>query len=222
MSAPAAEARRADALRNRRRLLEAAAAAFAERGIEVPAGEVARRAGVAKGTLFRHFPTKRALLSAVVVDRIAALRTLIGTVTAEHPPGLPAVAQIMSRGAELLASDRSFFDAAMAHVGGDGELRREKLALEAALDGLVAAAQSAGELRDDVRGADLAILMMAATNTCAPTQDLRPDLWRRYLALMVDGLRPGATTPLPVPALAGAELLALADDDAGPRRRRRA
>ena len=95
MSAPPVEAvlRRADATRNRRLLLEAAAQAFAEGGIDVPAGEIARRAGVAKGTLFRHFPTKSELVAAVLVDRMAQLRALIAAVTAEHPPGLEAVAQ---------------------------------------------------------------------------------------------------------------------------------
>jgi AcrR family transcriptional regulator len=211
VSVPATDpVRRADALRNRRLLLEAAAQAFAEGGIDVSAGEIARRAGVAKGTLFRHFPTKTDLISAVLIDRMAGLRTLIGEIMEEHPAGLGAVAEIMSRGAAVLASDRSFFDAAMVHVSVDEELRREKLALEAALDGLVTAAQASGEVRDDISGTDLAMLMMAATNTCAPTQDLFPELWRRYLALMIDALRPGETTPLTVPPVTGTEMLAAA------------
>jgi AcrR family transcriptional regulator len=212
---PAVDAvRRADAQRNRRLLLEAAAQAFAEGGIDVAAGEIARRAGVAKGTLFRHFPTKSDLVAAVLIDRMAQLRLLIGEVTQERAAGLEAVAEIMRRGAEVLAADRSFFDGAMVHIEEDSSLRREKLALEAALDGLVAAAQAAGELRADVRGIDVAMLMMAATNTCAPTQDLYPDLWRRYLALMIDSLRPGELTPLPVPPVNGAEMLASAGADA--------
>ena len=215
MAVPAADAvRRADAQRNRGLLLEAAAQAFAEGGIDVTAGEIARRAGVAKGTLFRHFPAKSDLVAAVLIDRLAQLRLLIGEVTQARAAGLEAVAEIMRRGAEVLAADRSFFDGAMAHVERDSSLRREKLALEAALDGLVAAAQAAGEVRGDVRGSDLAMLMMAATNTCAPTQDVYPDLWRRYLALMIDSLRPGEVTPLPVAPLNGAAMLASAGADA--------
>jgi hypothetical protein len=149
---------------------------------------------------------------------MAGLRTLIAEVMEEHPAGLGAVAEIMSRGAAVLASDLSFFDAAMVRASVDGELQREKLALEAALDGLVAAAQASGEVRGDIRGTDLAMLMMAATNTCAPTQDLYPELWRRYLALMIDSLRPGATTALPVPPVSGAEMIAA---DAATVRRRR-
>jgi hypothetical protein len=74
----------------------------------------------------------------------------------------------------------------------------------------VAAAQACGEVRPDVAGVDIAMLMMAATNTCAPAQELQPQLWRRYLAVMIDGLRPGATTVLPAPALTGARIRAAA------------
>jgi AcrR family transcriptional regulator len=203
-------ARRADAQRNRRLLLEAAAAAFSEGGIDVPAGEIARRAGVAKGTLFRHFPAKGDLIAAVLAERMREMRELISDVADTWPPGLAAVAELMTRGAAMLAADRSFFDAASAQVDLGPELLGEKLALEAALDELVAAAQRSGEVRSDVRGVDLAMLMMAATNTCAPTEALAPALWRRYLALMTDGLRPGTTTELPVAAVSGVEVSGLA------------
>jgi AcrR family transcriptional regulator len=209
--APADGARRADAQRNRRLLLEAAATAFSEGGTDVPAGEIARRAGVAKGTLFRHFPAKGDLIAAVLAERIREMRALIGEVAASRPPGLAAVAELMARGAAMLAADRSFFDAASTQVYVGPELLQEKRALEAALDELVAAAQRSGEVRADVRGIDLAMLMMAATNTCAPSQTLSPQLWRRYLALMIDGLRPGpTTTELPVAPVSGVEVHALA------------
>jgi AcrR family transcriptional regulator len=192
--------RRSDAQRNRRLLLEAAGLAFAERGIDVSAVEIARRAGVAKGTLFRHFPAKRELVAAVLAERLAQLRALIDEIAARHPPGLAAIAELMACGAAVLAADRSFFEAAMVALAGDERVREEKLALGAALDELVAAGRASGEVRADVTGVDLAMLMMAATNPCAPTQDLLPHLWRRYLTLMIDGLRPGVTTPLPFAA----------------------
>ncbi len=192
---------RADAQRNRRLLLEAAATVFAARGVDASVSEIASRAGVAKGTLFRHFPTKADLVTAILIDRIAQVRAIAVEVAERRPPGLAAVGELMSRGAELLAADRAFFDAAMAAAVVPGEeLAGAKRAFEAALDALVDAAQAAGELRPDVRGIDLAMLMMAATNTTAPERDRHPDLWRRYLALMIDGLRRGATTPLPVAA----------------------
>ncbi len=200
--------RRCDARRNRRLLLEAAAEAFAQGGIDVSAGEIARRAGVAKGTLFRHFPAKRDLVTAVLVDRVLQLQTLTAQIAAARPAGLRAIAELMTRGAEVLAADRSFFDAAMRDAIADEPLARARRELETALDDLVIAAQKCGEVRADVAGIDVAMLMMAATNTCAPAHELQPQLWRRYLALMIDGLRPGATSPLPAPAFTAARLAA--------------
>jgi AcrR family transcriptional regulator len=198
-TALAPRSRRCDARRNRRLLLKAAAEAFAQGGIEVSAGEIARRAGLAKGTLFRHFPAKRDLVTAVLLDRVLQLQRLTAEIAAARPGGLRAIAELMTRGAEVLAADRSFFDAAMRDAVADERLARAKRDLETALDELVVAAQACGEVRADVAGVDVAMLMMAATNTCAPAHELQPQLWRRYLALMIDGLRPGATTPLPAP-----------------------
>ncbi len=200
---------RCDAQRNRQALLEAAAEAFAESGIDVSAEEIARRAGLAKGTLFRHFPAKRDLLGAVLAHRMRALQDLIAEVSRERPPGLGAVAELMSRGAEMLAADRSFFDAAMRDAAGESQLVAVKLELMAALDALVAGAQACGEVRADVAGIDLAMLMMAATNTCAPAHERDPGLWRRYLALMIDGLRPEAASALPAPPPGAAQLVEL-------------
>ncbi|MGA2757430.1 MAG: helix-turn-helix domain-containing protein [Solirubrobacteraceae bacterium] len=186
--------RRADSQRNREALLAAAAQAFAQGGIEVSADEVARRAGVAKGTLFRHFATKRDLVNAVAVVRLLQLRAAVAEVMATRAPGLGAVAELMSRGAELLAADRSFFAAASGPGPADAQLGAAKLELQLALDELVAGAQRCGEVRPEVTGTDIAMLMMAATNTCAPAHALQPQLWRRYLALMIDGLRPQSTS----------------------------
>jgi AcrR family transcriptional regulator len=197
---------RVDAQRNHGHLLEAAAEAFAELGIDASAEEIARRAGVAKGTLFRHFPSKGDLVAAVLADRLAQLRQIVTEVASGREPGLGALTEVMWRCAALLAADRSFFDAAMRGASSTRAVAEEKFALATELDQLLVRAQATGEVRSDVVGADLAMLIMAATNTCAPTHDRRPDLWRRYLALMVDSLRPGNTTPLLVEALTAPEI----------------
>lgn len=216
---PGAEPR-VDALRNRGALLAAAAQAFAEGGIDVSAGEIAKRAGVAKGTLFRHFPAKRDLVNEVLADRLLELAAAVSEIAATRPAGLDAVAELMSRGAELLAADRSFFEAATCAGLADERVASAKRKLAAGLDELVAAAQRSGEVRGDVTGVDIAMLMMAATNTCAPAHVLQPQLWRRYLALMIDGLRPGATSVLPgagrVPAKPGRSRQAMGAAPANP------
>jgi AcrR family transcriptional regulator len=208
LAAPASDpvpSLRCDAQRNHEALLDAAAEAFAEGGIDVSAGEIARRAGVAKGTLFRHFPTKRDLLEAVLAHRMRTLQEMIEEVVAERPAGLAAVSELMVRGAEMLAADRSFLEAAMRESAGAAELTEVRLELMAALDELAAAAQGVGELRADVNGTDLAMLMLAATNTCAQAREHA--LWRRYLALMIDGLRPEAARELPLASLSAAQMV---------------
>ncbi|MGA2470860.1 MAG: helix-turn-helix domain-containing protein [Solirubrobacteraceae bacterium] len=192
---------RADARRNHGLLLEAAVTALAQSGIDVPAQEIAHRAGVAKGTLFRHFATKEQLVAAVLADRFAQLRTLVAELAADPDPGLATIARLMESAAAVVAADRSFFDAATCAAVTAPELQHEKAALAHELDALVARTQAGGEVRCDIVGADIAMLVMAATNTCAPTDELAPELWRRYLALMIDSLRAGTTTPLPVPPL---------------------
>jgi AcrR family transcriptional regulator len=206
-------AQRVDAKRNRVLLLAAAAEAFAQCGIDVPAEEIARRAGVAKGTLFRHFPTKEHLLAAVLADRLAAVRALAAALAEQPDPGLATIAELMQSAAALLAADRSFFEGATCATVVGGELEREKLALERELNGLVVRAQAGGEVRDDIVGSDIGMLIMAATNTCAPLAERAPELWQRYLALMVDALRPGATTPLPVPPLTATALATAPQSD---------
>jgi AcrR family transcriptional regulator len=194
-------AQRADAQRNHQLLLDAAARLFAERGSDVSAEDIARSAGVAKGTLFRHFPTKEHLRSAVLADRLAQLRVLVGALAVEPQPGLATIAELMTTAATVLAADRSFFDAATCSAPGDPVVEREKQALDRELNALLVRAQQSGEVRDDIAASDIGLLIMAATNTCAPCEQRSPDLWRRFIALMIDALRAGETTPLPVPPL---------------------
>jgi len=209
MSTAVAElTRRIDAQRNHRLLLAAAVELFAERGTDTPVEEIARRAGVAKGTLFRHFPTKEHLLAAVLADRLGEVRELVATALAEQSePGLATIAALMESAAAVIAADRSFFDAATCATLVVPELLEQRLALERDMDALLARAQASGEVREDIVGSDIGMLIMAATNTCAPSNAVCPELWRRYLALMVDGLRPGATTPLIVAPLSTGDRL---------------
>jgi AcrR family transcriptional regulator len=202
----AVRAQRVDAQRNRSLLLRAAAQAFAEYGVDVPVEQIARRAGVAKGTLFRHFPTKERLLAAVLSERLAQVRELVSTLAEQRDVGLATIGELMASAAAVLAADRSFFDAATCATVVDPDVRRAKAALEHDLNALLARAQASGEVRSDIVGSDIGMLVMAATNTCAPSAQHCPELWRRYLALMLDGLRPGATTPLPVAPLAATAL----------------
>ncbi|QAY71518.1 TetR/AcrR family transcriptional regulator [Xylanimonas protaetiae] len=199
----AARPARSDAARNRSRVLAAAAAVFAEVGADASVAQIAERAGVGKATVFRHFAAKEDLLAAIVVDLLDRL-----TATASRPAGEPGAAMraFMEAGVEALVQDRAFCDVIGTPSLARGEVWDAIARLTAAVDVLVARAQQAGLVRADATGADVVLLLAGIQQTAAPLLPTQPGLWRRYLQLALDGLRPGAA-PLAAaaPALAAGE-----------------
>jgi AcrR family transcriptional regulator len=189
---------RADAERNRRLVLDAAAAVFAEHGLEAGVAEIAHRAGVGTATVFRRFPTKQDLIVAVVDARICDLRDQLDAAQAEPDPWTGLVAA-MEAVALAQARDRGLFEAIGSAVSGDEHLHAHHVELMGRLDAIVERAKAAGSLREDVEATDLPLLAAGAAGSCQAAGGDVPDLWRRYLGIMLDGLRPGAATPLPVP-----------------------
>jgi AcrR family transcriptional regulator len=194
---------RADAERNRRRILDAARTVFADQGLGAGVDAIARVAGVGVGTLYRRFPTKQDLLVAVIEDGVARLAD---EVEAQHSHEEPwqAFEAALSAFAGTIARDRGFFDL----IQGTPELipvaGEEKERLMGALDVLLRRAQESGAVRDDVVVQDVPALCMVAARLPSWRLDRQPELWTRYLALLVDGLRPEGAhrlehdPPLPV------------------------
>jgi AcrR family transcriptional regulator len=160
---------RADAQRNLDRLLEAAGECFAERGIGCSVDEIARRAGVGHGTVFRRFPTKEALLLAVVARRIESL-TAVAEEAADAPDVEAAFAGFIRSAGESYARDRALVQGLDRCEG-----RPELDALIAAVDRLASRAHEAGVLRRELGGEDVLKLV--------PTASFYPDV-------VLDGLRP--------------------------------
>jgi AcrR family transcriptional regulator len=192
---------RADAARNLRRILTAAAEAFADEGGEVPMEEIARRAGVGVGTLYRRFEDREALVVAVVQDSFATLLGTMRTAQEEEPSAWDALVRGMSSSQELrlstpptsplLAASR----AALENDPGIRSLYREFIEL---LERLVEQAQDEGSLRVDVGAGDVAQLFALAYRASRPDGRPRSDLASsRALAVILDGLRTSAHTPLP-------------------------
>ncbi|WP_433254459.1 TetR/AcrR family transcriptional regulator [Streptosporangium sp. CA-135522] len=190
---------RADARRNRQLLLEAAAAEFAEHGMEVSIARIAARAGVGKGTVFRHFATKEQLIIAIFggqLDRLAAKGAeLLSCADSEQ-----ALLVFMSDAINLQIADRAFCQAVTAELRRDPQLRAAGDRLAMAAGALIARAQADGVVRDDITGHDVVLLINAVAQATTPLGDTIPGLWQRYLSLVLDGLRPQAARPLPVPA----------------------
>jgi AcrR family transcriptional regulator len=196
---------RSDAERNRRLVLEAAALAFAEEGYDVGMAEIARRAGVGNATVFRRFPSKDALVQAIFEDRVAET-IAAAEAAAEIADPWDALVECLEKSAALQARDRGFFQATEQVLLEHPELLAHHRRILDVVDPLVARAQEAGVLRDDVTTLDVLGLTKAAVACIPPSSELRADGWRRSLALILDGLRPEAATPLPVPPITYEEI----------------
>lgn len=201
------ESRRRDATLNRERLLTAAGATFAESGVNAPLEAIARRAGVSIGTLYNHFPSRIALLDAIYPDRVAALTETARAASAVTDPW-QAFRGFLIRIFELQAADRGLNDAMT-------QRHPDAPALSAACDRgfadvarLLDRARAEGALRDDFDMTDLAFLIWATSRVIMATVDVAPEAWRRYLDLHLDGLRPEAAHPLPVPPMTAEQVAA--------------
>jgi AcrR family transcriptional regulator len=170
---------RADAERNRLRVLKAAREVFAAEGLEVPIDAIARRAGVGVGTLYRHFPTKEALFEAIVVGRMEELVADARARGKEADAG-EAFFGYLARMVEE-ASYKKDFIAALATTSGALERIAEcKAHMKRAVSVLLARAQDAGAVRRDVGVVEVMTLVMAALGASDR---------KRVLAVVLDGLR---------------------------------
>ncbi|GAA3740278.1 TetR/AcrR family transcriptional regulator [Plantactinospora mayteni] len=187
---------RADAARNRRLLLAAAADEFAERGLDASVADIARRAGVGKGTVFRHFATKDDLIAAIVLDRIDELNAAGERLLEATDPGA-ALLEFLT----VAAHQRQQRDLSFLHEAGgvSAEVTRVRETMYQTVYTLVDRARRHGAVRSDVTGTDIILLMCAPNYVTSYVSDAPPDLWQRYLAIIFDGLRPEGAHPLPHP-----------------------
>lgn len=183
---------RADAQRNRDKLLAAASDAFAECGTDVSLEAVARRAGVGIGTLYRHFPTRDALVEAAYRAEVEHLARAADELLAEHPPD-EALALWLDRFVEYAAAKRGMLEALRSlSAGREDFFAGTRVQIVGALTTLLDAAHAAGTIRDDVEPGDI----MRATGAIWAMND--DEDWqanaRKLLALLMDGLRAGASS----------------------------
>ena len=188
---------RADAERNRRRILDAARRVFAANGLGVGVEVVAREAGVGVGTIYRRFPGKEELLQAIVDDRIEELRAQLAEIDHADPwDALVAAAEVLGG---AVARDRGFYDALSEAAG---MLSAPDCARSASLEAIapfLRRAQQAGAARGDVVALDVLALCSNAGKLPRWRAEAEPDLWRRYLAIALDGLRAEGAHALPHP-----------------------
>ena len=197
---------RSDARRNLELILQAAGEAFAEGGLEVGVADIARRAGVGTATIFRRFPTKDDLVAAVFDQRLQEMSAMVEEI-AELEPGMDALRAFFEQAVQFQVRDRGFMENVGKRAFADDPRMQETTdRFFVTLDRIVAGAKAAGELREDVQAADLPVLMHAVCSGAAFTETANEDLWRRYLDIMLDGLRPQSASTLSCPAPTLAEL----------------
>jgi AcrR family transcriptional regulator len=185
----AGERRRADALRNRARILEAAETVFAEQGASASTEAVAERAGVAIGTVFRHFPTKPELLQAAVMNLLDRLVTEVNALV-NNPQAVTALFEFCSRVMAIGARNRAVFER-LAETGVRVHVGDALARLRPGIDVLLDRAQRAGAVRDDLRPDEL-VALLAAICQEAIADDWSEQFRHRALSILFDGMRPPA------------------------------
>lgn len=193
---------RADAARNRQKIIEAARALFAERGL-VTLDEVAERAGVGVGTVYRRFPSRDDLVDALYVEAMEKL-VAIGQEAVELSEADPwaAIEFFLTNYLEMHAADRSLSSVVLTDAHGRGRLEIGKSKMGPMGATIVTRARAAGVVRDDFAPTELPMSVIMLVSVMNATRNVDPHIWRRYLAYLLDSFRPEAARgPLPGPPL---------------------
>jgi AcrR family transcriptional regulator len=189
---------RADAERNRAAVLEAAREMFAEQGLEAPLEEIARRAGVGIGTLYRRFPSRDRLVAAALVDKVAGYADAASEALGDPDPWAGFVG-FVERACAMQAEDRGLGDLLSMSLTSDPQIVSLRTDANERVIRLVDRAKAAGRLRADFVGEDLLFIMIAAAEIAHVTARDAPEAWRRFVALAVEALQAPGSSALPAP-----------------------
>jgi AcrR family transcriptional regulator len=190
---------RRDAERNRQRILAAAAEVLSERGLDATLDEVARAAGVGVGTVYRRFPDKESLIEELFRDRIDAMVRAAEQALTEPDPW-HALVSYLDFATSLMAGNIGLRQLLMFSTYGKEQICYARDQMVPVITKLVQRAQASGDLRPDFAGTDVKMIVFMLTSVAEYASASRPDLWRRYLALLIDGLRPARDSVSELPA----------------------
>ena len=195
---------RRDAERNRLLILSAAKTVFAQRGLDASLDEIAKEAGLGVGTVYRRFPNRDALIDALSADVVSSIERIMDEALA-MPSAWDGLRHFMAAMLESQTADKGLRDAMMArhsYASAEHDIVRAKI--EPALYDIVSRAQREGDLRPDVTATDIGVLEVAALGIAEFTASQSPEVWRRHLTILLDGLRArpaGANSALEQPPL---------------------
>jgi AcrR family transcriptional regulator len=201
---------RKDAERNRRRILDAAAELFMQRGLDVTLNDIARHADVGVGTVYRRFPSKELLIDALFVDRFTEMAERAEAALGDPDPW-HGLTSFLRESVEVMVRDRGLKQLLLGTPQGCGRVGDARARIMPVVHELIGRAHAGGRLREDVTTEDLAVIQWMLSAVIDYTGDIRPELWRRYADLVFRALenQPAPARPLPVPPLAPEELRTL-------------
>jgi AcrR family transcriptional regulator len=184
---PAARPRRADAVRNHERVVQAAAEVFAEKGLGAGVDEVAARAGVGKATVYRSFPTKERLVAAVACERLRWFERRAAAAAESEDPW-EAFVGLLRTAAEAQPGNR-ILSGSLASVSDLPEVRQAREAMAGAMDRLVGRAQAQGAMRADATPQEVRVLFAGVARVLSDERERDVAVWRRYADLIAAALR---------------------------------
>ncbi|MEV5354946.1 helix-turn-helix domain-containing protein [Streptomyces sp. NPDC052693] len=197
-SPPRTRPLRADAERNRQRIIAAAQEVFARRGLEVTLDDIAHHAGVGVGTVYRRFADREALIEAVFDSEVQRVVTLAEQALS-HEDAWEGLVQFLTLTGRDFAEDRGLKEVLLEGAHAQNRVATTRERLTPALSALIARAQQEGSLRNDIEATDVPLLQLMIGAAAHHTLAVTPDLWQRYLALVLDGLRARREAPSPLP-----------------------
>ena len=189
---------RKDAARNRQRILDAAYELFAARGLAATLNDIAHHAGVGVGTVYRHFPDREQLIDGLFEQKIDEVAALMREAL-DDPDPWRGLTSFLERNLALQAQDRGLRELMLGAAGAFERLARARERLYPMGAQLIARAHEAGVLRPGVEPQDVPLIQLMLFSVIDVSHDVAPELWRRYLAIMLRGLRaePGPAEELP-------------------------
>src|SRR3954449_5496561 len=193
---------RKDAARNRQRLLDAATELFARRGLEVTLNDIAHHAGVGIGTAYRRFANKDEVIDAYFESKLDQVAQLAEEALRDADAWRGLVTYV-ERASALQVDDRGLMQIFRNPTRGQQRVAQASARIAPLIVAMVERAREQGKLRADFEGTDLPMIQLALTTIMDATRTFEPSLYRRYLAIFLDGMRDdrGPTSELPVPAL---------------------
>ncbi|HET6849840.1 MAG TPA: helix-turn-helix domain-containing protein [Gaiellales bacterium] len=199
---------RSDASRNRERIVASARRLFAARGADVSVDEIRRDAGVGMGTLYRHFSNKDELLDAVLEDAYGEWAQALRQALAE-PDAWVGFCEYLERALALHVANRALKGVA-AGEGARPRAEAMRARMRPLLRALIDRAKAQGSLRDDFALEDMPLVFWSCDRVIDAAGDVAPEIWRRHLGILLDGLRAEAATPLPVEPMTRAQVTRIA------------